>query len=31
VVDAPSYPELERLLYAALVDARAILVLTRTE
>jgi hypothetical protein len=28
VVDAASYPELERLLYAALVDARAILVLS---
>jgi transglutaminase-like putative cysteine protease len=31
VVDAASYPTLERLLYAALVDARAILVLGRTE
>jgi transglutaminase-like putative cysteine protease len=28
VVDAASYPELERLLYAALVDARAVLVLS---
>ena len=31
VVAAASYQELERLLYAALVDARAILVLTHTE
>jgi hypothetical protein len=31
VVDAPAYPALERLLYAVLVDARAILVLGRTE
>ncbi|HTC09343.1 MAG TPA: DUF3857 domain-containing protein [Acetobacteraceae bacterium] len=31
VVDAASYPDLERLLYAALVDARAILVLGRGE
>jgi transglutaminase-like putative cysteine protease len=31
VVDAASYPDLEQLLYAALVDARAILVLGRTE
>jgi len=31
VVDAASYPDLEQLLYAALVDARAILVLTHTE
>lgn len=29
VVDAASYPDLERLLYAALVDSRAILVLGR--
>jgi len=28
VADAASYPELERLLYAALIDARAILVLS---
>jgi hypothetical protein len=28
VLDAASYPELERLLYAALIDARAILVLS---
>ncbi len=31
VVDATSYPDLERLLYAALVDARAILVLGHGE
>jgi transglutaminase-like putative cysteine protease len=31
VVEAAAYPDLERLLYAALVDARAILVLGHTE
>jgi uncharacterized protein DUF3858 len=31
VVQPTSYPDLERLLYAALVDARAILVLDRAE